>query len=195
MLKIYRSSRALKGDLVGRQFGRLIVKAKVEEGWRCQCVCGAMKTVAASNLRSGNVASCGCLRKETSAANAKATTFKRKGQKRPAVAKVGSAFRIVLGTYRLSAKTRGHTFELSEDAFKILTSAVCFYCGASPSRESKSYAGEVYLFNGIDRMDNALGYTVSNSVPCCWTCNELKGSENSKEFIAHILKIAGHCAI
>jgi hypothetical protein len=195
MLKIYKTRRAFTGDLVGRQFGRLTVQARVDAGhWRCVCVCGGVKDVAGSNLRSGNVASCGCLWNETRAANAKAAAEKRKGQKRPTVAKTGTAFRILLGTYRLSARTRGHVFELSDEVFRSITSAVCFYCGAVPARRSESYAGEVYLYNGIDRVNNALGYTADNSVSCCWKCNELKGSKNSKEFIAHIIKIAGHCA-
>lgn len=60
-------------DLTGQRFGRLIViklSAKVKSGrmtimkWECLCDCGNVKIASLSNLRSGNVQSCGCLRKK-----------------------------------------------------------------------------------------------------------------------------------
>jgi hypothetical protein len=43
--------------------------------------------------------------------------------------------------------------------------------------------GGVYLFNGIDRLDNAEGYTKENCVPCCAEVNFAKGTMNQKDFI------------
>lgn len=57
-------------DLIGQKFGRLAVKERSEndkEGkvqWLCLCDCGELTIVRRSNLRSGNVNSCGCLQKE-----------------------------------------------------------------------------------------------------------------------------------
>jgi len=56
-------------DLTGQVFGRLTVLAPTEKRsnsfvvWRCQCECGNITEVSASNLRNGNTKSCGCLHK------------------------------------------------------------------------------------------------------------------------------------
>lgn len=53
---------------IGEKFGRLTVvgEAARRSGQRyvdCMCACGARVTVAVKNLRSGDVKSCGCLRR------------------------------------------------------------------------------------------------------------------------------------
>ena len=60
-------------DLVGQQFGRLVVINKDIEKtnkhdvyWICKCNCGNVKSVTTGHLRSGTVRSCGCIRKEQS---------------------------------------------------------------------------------------------------------------------------------
>ncbi len=52
-------------DLTGRRFGRLVVLRRCEEKhrlvrWHCQCDCGVLKVVSATNL-TGGTKSCGCL--------------------------------------------------------------------------------------------------------------------------------------
>jgi hypothetical protein len=56
-------------NLVGRQFGRLSVKAlssrRGNQGqlrWKCVCDCGKPKVVEGNNLKRGVTQSCGCLR-------------------------------------------------------------------------------------------------------------------------------------
>lgn len=44
--------------------------------------------------------------------------------------------------------------------------------------------------NGIDRVDNTRGYEKGNVVPCCGTCNLLKGARTVDEFLAQIFAIA-----
>jgi hypothetical protein len=56
-------------DLTGRKFSRLTVlrfshRQKHQSYWLCRCDCGIEKTLQASHLRSGNVKSCGCLKRE-----------------------------------------------------------------------------------------------------------------------------------
>jgi hypothetical protein len=56
-------------SLVGRRFGRLIVKepagkVKNEAFWLCMCDCGNKKIVRGGHLKSGDTSSCGCLKRE-----------------------------------------------------------------------------------------------------------------------------------
>ena len=60
----------------------------------------------------------------------------------------------------------------------------CYYCGISPRQK-----GRGMLYNGIDRFDNAKGYTIENCVPACGTCNRLKRKENFDEFLARARRI------
>ena len=53
-------------DLTGRQFGRLVVLARAENGrtrhprWLCRCSCGNEKPVLGDHLKAGKIVSCGC---------------------------------------------------------------------------------------------------------------------------------------
>ena len=57
-------------DLVGKKFGRLLVKEQAGRNihkqpmWRCICDCGELKIVAGFRLRYGKTSSCGCYRRE-----------------------------------------------------------------------------------------------------------------------------------
>ena len=55
-------------DRVGQRFGRLVVLKRAENKgckvcWLCKCDCGRLHYVAAGNLVSGEIRSCGCLLK------------------------------------------------------------------------------------------------------------------------------------
>lgn len=51
-------------------------------------------------------------------------------------------------------------------------------------REKSRTKGAIpsFVYNGIDRVDNSVGYVLSNCVPCCSTCNRMKGTMSSEEF-------------
>lgn len=59
-------------DLSGQRFGRLTVFNPIRGGrevkWDCLCDCGNTAVVLGHCLRSGDTASCGCIRRETTAA-------------------------------------------------------------------------------------------------------------------------------
>lgn len=66
----------------------------------------------------------------------------------------------------------------------------CHYCGIEPLQISKSQSNTGnYIYNGIDRIDNNLGYIIENCVSCCGRCNKIKDKMTSKEFLNHIEKI------
>lgn len=53
-------------DLTGQEFGLLTVIERCDYSingavWRCRCRCGMLKDAKATQLRNGNVRSCGCL--------------------------------------------------------------------------------------------------------------------------------------
>lgn len=57
---------------IPRCFGRLKVLKRLPSGkYLCRCKCGKEKEVLLSNLRSGDIKSCGCLRKEMLSARSK----------------------------------------------------------------------------------------------------------------------------
>lgn len=64
-------------NLTGQKFGRLtVIKLAEKVGrryyWTCKCDCGNIKKVRSDSLKSGNVKSCGCLKKEQDKINLKA---------------------------------------------------------------------------------------------------------------------------
>lgn len=150
--------------------------------WLCQCECGNSKVVDNSNLLSGNIQSCGCLHKERIKELHKKTV------------KPDAPFYSLLKEYQRGAKDRGFSWELTEEQFRNITSSNCYYCNEEPSKIRDSnggikYKGIPYKYNGIDRVDNRLGYTIQNTVPCCWMCNMLKGSFGKDEFINKLKQI------
>lgn len=94
---------------------------------------------------------------------------------------------------RTSAKNRGYSFELSFEDFFYLTQQNCYYCGVVPSKFYKSkYAKKGFYYNGIDRINNDLGYLKSNSACCCRDCNNAKSDLTQEEFINRIKKCYEH---
>lgn len=83
-----------------------------------------------------------------------------------------------------------HTLTVHQ--FARLIKAPCTFCGQPPYNQTKLKTGENIAYTGLDRMDNAQGYTVENTVPCCKICNSMKGEMGPKEFVAHVQKIVGH---
>lgn len=61
-------------DKTGQRFGKLVVLNREEKSrtgqprWRCLCDCGNDTVVSGGNLVTGTTSSCGCLRRETTAA-------------------------------------------------------------------------------------------------------------------------------
>jgi hypothetical protein len=86
------------------------------------------------------------------------------------------------GSYRKAARLRGHEWLLSREEFSRLIRGHCYYCAAAPSRRVESIWDSLVI-NGIDRIDNTLGYTTENCVTCCKICNYAKGKLTQEEFL------------
>ena len=88
-----------------------------------------------------------------------------------------------LSGIRRTAESKDIEWHLTdEEAEKMLTSP-CVYCGHLDL--------EVRL-NGIDRLNQQGSYITENTVPCCWTCNFMKGCMDPLTFIEQSKKI-GEC--
>jgi hypothetical protein len=84
--------------------------------------------------------------------------------------------------YVKSAKRKGFVFDLNLEEFKSFVAQNCFYCGAEPRlMRFKGENGEM-LGHGVDRVDNASGYTKDNIVCACKFCNFAKKSGPVEEF-------------
>lgn len=70
-------------DMKGQRFGRLMVQAiagksrRGEVVWECLCDCGTSHRIVGVHLRRGLSRSCGCLRRETSALQARRNNEER----------------------------------------------------------------------------------------------------------------------
>ena len=56
-------------------------------------------------------------------------------------------------------------------------------------KQKKRLSSEVLKINGIDRIDNNIGYTKENSVPCCEICNKAKRDMSYNDFINYLKRI------
>jgi hypothetical protein len=94
---------------------------------------------------------------------------------------------ITIGVGRRNAKVRGLSWELTLDQYSALVSSPCAYC------ENKIGNVQTELGAGLDRIDNSLGYTTSNVVPCCGFCNKLRSDvltvEETKAAVEAILRL------
>jgi len=104
-----------------------------------------------------------------------------------------SAFGKLLYEYVEHADRNNVPFNLTYEQVYELTKGTCYYCGVPPTQERRSNRGRtIYLFNGIDRLDNSKGYTTENSVSCCSRCNYGKKAMSEDEFVGWVKAVYEH---
>lgn len=165
-------------ESLGQTFGELTVTellgraGKYHHRVKVLCSCGTEKTALLADLRAGRTKTCRMPGKHLS--------------------KVGAAFQAIYrDSYKFRAKQKGLTFELTEEQFLELSQRNCHYCGAEPSGTSKSRY-DIFIYNGLDRKDSKLGYTLVNVVPCCSICNHAKHTMSYDTFTAWLKRAALH---
>jgi len=79
-----------------------------------------------------------------------------------------------------SATDRGYLFALTFDEYCQFINGNCFYCDFKEDGKR----------NGIDRIDNTIGYEINNCVSCCWKCNWMKSDLSMVEFVDWLENIA-----
>jgi hypothetical protein len=172
-----------KVDITGQRFGRLLVVECLGiathgfRWWGCICDCGNKVAVRSRELFHGDTRSCGCLQSESRAHYGGLAGHNKLSY--------GHAARNELfSSYKKSARKRGIAWELSAKQFFDIVSLPCAYCGAPPDsvrKPNKGVNGE-FIYSGVDRIDNNLGYIAGNVTPCCWICNRAKGTLSLHEF-------------
>lgn len=156
-----------------------VIKSKKKRKYaKCKCNCGKIFNTRADNLnRSKGCPSCG---------------HKFGGNNRVLPNNKAAKFALYM-TYLRNAQNRNLSFKLTEKQVEEYSSKNCYYCGTPPQNAnylSKSNkTGNNYYCNGIDRLDNTLGYFKENCVTCCTECNMMKKSLKKEDFLNKIKQI------
>jgi len=91
--------------------------------------------------------------------------------------------------YVKKAKERKIEFSLSLEELAPLFKSKCYYCGSAPTNKRTRDTGITAFYQGIDRVNNTLGYISGNIVPCCKYCNSFKSDRSQEEFLKHVEQI------
>jgi len=167
-------------DLAGKTFGEwtvlgeekreILPDGRTKRQWICKCSCGKIKTQQQNNLVKGLTTRCRyCMGKNMR------TGIAAKNQ--------------VINMYKSNAKINGRVWELSDEQFLTLSQMLCHYCYSPPTKEMKK-PYDTFVYNGIDRKDNSVGYTLENSLPCCHVCNMRRGTMDYTAFVAWLETIS-----
>lgn len=178
-------------DITNQRFGNLVAVSYAGKDnskdhyrlWSCQCDCKNIKVIAYRSLVSGKTISCGCIGRS----NLTGGGLNKLGE---GVARFNDLFLL----YQKSAEKRNREFSLTREQFRLLTQSDCYYCGQPPSqriRAGKECNGD-YVYNGVDRVDNTLGYILSNVRPCCKQCNIAKNTMTEQSFYLWLHQISAH---
>lgn len=82
-------------------------------------------------------------------------------------------YKNIFNRYKGNSKFRDREFNLTlENVIKFVNSN-CHYCNNINSE-------------GIDRINNEIGYTIDNTVPCCKICNQMKHCFSKEIFLNQI---------
>jgi hypothetical protein len=182
-----------KENLLGRKFARLLVIAEAppsngRTAWKCQCDCSVVKIVRAENLKDSSTKSCGCLNDEKRSARAKK------------MYSVRIKYHPTIASARQVWKRRYKDGELLFEDFYRMSQMPCYYCGIEPDNrqntasqdgDASRFAKEegLFVYNGLDRIDNSLPHTLGNVVPCCKYCNYAKRERTVQQFEEWIKKL------
>lgn len=180
---------------IGEKYWRLTcineagVNKRNKKVYLFQCECGNQYKGLGTWVRMGRTKSCGCIHTEYLNSD-QAKEQRLKGTNKLRLTPGESALNATFFVYKDRAKKYELEFSLTKEEFKTLTQRNCFYCNKLPSNNYGSkYNNGRYIYNGLDRIDNKLGYTLQNSVPCCKICNIAKHNLTLNDFLKHIKAI------
>ena len=179
-------------DIVNKKYGKIYVKSidHIDKRnipgrqitrvyYNCICDCGTEKVIIRNSIINRFAKGCGCVSKE----------------KRLSLILENNTDKISKYLYnnlKASCKYINREFKLSFEEYKLLILKNCHYCKIPPIKlcnkaEVKKY-GDFY-YNGIDRMDNSIGYIFENCITCCYICNRGKSNMKYEDFLNYIKHI------
>jgi hypothetical protein len=188
-------------DLTGKRFGRLTVIERAsyyknnQLVWVCRCDCGQLCDRVGNKLKTGDTKSCGCLNIDK--------IIQRRRLPEPWLV----SFNYQLRSYKYRASRKGLVFELSREECLALFKGNCYYCGEEPSnivnvykkKDGSSNRTDIidpstadFASNGIDRVNNDIGYISDNCNSCCKTCNYTKIDISAEVWQAWVSRITEH---
>jgi hypothetical protein len=135
--------------------------------WRAVCECGNYTEVLSSDMC--RTQSCGCL-------------SHRHANYQP-MRVYNNSYSMMIFRHKLRWPNQP---AMNYDSYAEMMEQDCTYCGVPPS--NKTARGDV-TYSGLDRVNNADGYTYANSVSCCAICNGMKGKMDVNAFKDHIRRI------
>lgn len=151
-------------------------KSNKKHYFKCLCVCGKEFSARTDSIKIGTTRSCGCLKGDLISNKNKLSN------------NLG-AINLLYRSYKHNAEKRNLIFDLSLDQFKELINNGCNYCGSPPilqkilKNQTKYKRRDIELiYNGIDRVDNNIGYILHNCVTCCSICNGAKSNLSLEVF-------------
>lgn len=167
-------------DITGQRFDQLVALKfiglsgnKQTIVWECKCNCGSIIRTGYIGLVTGHKKSCGCIKTErVSKALSLPINIACENQ--------------IFNAYKAGAKKRNLKFALTKTEFIDFLQKNCFYCNSTPSNcmtKKRVTGNESYCFNGVDRIDNTIGYTLDNCVACCKICNIAKNNHTIQDFL------------
>lgn len=174
------SCRGTRSNLIGQKFGKLTVISFItgsKRWWLCECECGNTTKSTPFALRTGKHKSCSCYNKA------------QRPNKR--LENNASPKKRIYKNYFKAAKKRNYIFTLTIKEFSELINKNCVYCGSEPNMTLKirGVVRDDFKFNGVDRVDNKIGYTIENCVSCCKICNNSKASLSLEDWKTWLVKI------
>ncbi len=185
---------------IGIEIGKVKVIAfdRFEEGdkrlvyyYKYQCSCGTIESAPKYSLlqskKSRNTYCCTKCRKDKLVEWAKSSSIKY-------IDPIEGKCSTIHSNYRSRAKKKKLEFTLTFEEFKSMVTSNCHYCGLEPNKcrmdRTKSRQGLSRInFNGIDRVNNEMGYTIKNTVTCCEDCNKAKRNLSYNQFLDLIKRI------
>jgi len=164
-------------SLINKSIGNLTILkldkiSNYKKYYLCQCICGKLKSIRYDHLIANKIKSCGCLKqkynpKETSAKAAWRSTYK------------DCDFNVFIKYSQMDC----HYCKS-----KPLNKLNCHIYYANNNSTDAKINGE-FIYNGLDRVNNNLGHTIDNIIPCCRYCNSAKLNKSYEDFINWIYKV------
>lgn len=186
---------AKRVDHTGQKYHHLTMLYPTRSGgggvgmfWMAQCDCGTTKEIRGSEAKKGYIKTCGkCQYHSQLLTEASKKSGLNRNSKRP----MWEAYVRCAG----DAARRGYEWKLTPEQFEEIVTKNCTYCQAAPKeycRKTRKGKGQglKLVRNGIDRVNNQIGYTLDNCVPCCGICNRMKGTMGIIDFARQIVTMS-----